>query len=148
VPADGIIAYVDQATLIGLIVSVVVAAYASAVDANPPLSVFYRTRARRFSALLLPRIAVTACAVVAAYLLGLFAAWYETTTLIGSPALAPLLYSALLSSLYLVFAVTITALAGTMARSRLGTVGIALVIMLAFPIVGSVPALSLSVLNS
>jgi ABC-2 type transport system permease protein len=142
VPADGISAYTGQATLIGLIVSVVVASYACAVDANPALSVFYRTRVRGFAALVLPRVVVTACGVVAAYLLGLLAAWYETTTLIGAPDLAPMVFSALLVSLYLVFAVAVTALAGTVARSRLGTVGISLMILLAFPIAGSLSALS------
>src|SRR6266540_6863165 len=45
VPADGIQGYADNALLIGLIVLVVVAASACAVDARPALSIFYRTRA-------------------------------------------------------------------------------------------------------
>src|SRR5450759_2482501 len=54
-PADGIQGYSDNVLLIGLIVMVVVAASACAVDARPALSAFYRSRARTFWQLLFPR---------------------------------------------------------------------------------------------
>lgn len=142
VPADGISAYVNDAMLPGLIVSVVVAAYACAVDSNPALSVFYRTRVKRFSTLIVPRVAVSAAGVVVGYLIGLLVAWYETTVLIGAPDVSAMFYSALFGSVYLVLAMAVTALAGTVVRSRLGTVGITLVFLLLCPIVGQIPALS------
>jgi ABC-2 type transport system permease protein len=142
VPAGGISEYVSNAMLIGLIVSVVIAAYACAVDANPALSVFYRSRARNFSALILPRVTVTAGGVVGAYLVGLLVAWYETAVLIGAPDMAAMLLSALLGAVYLVFMVAVAALAGTVARSTSGTVGITLVVLLLCPILGALPGLS------
>ena len=142
VPADGISAYVNDAMLPGLIVSVVIAAYAYAVDSNPALSVFYRTRVKRFSALILPRVTVSAGGVVVGYLVGLLVAWYETAVLIGAPNVSAMLYSALFGSVYLVFAMSVTALAGTVVRSRLGAVGVALVFLLLCPIIGEIPVLS------
>jgi ABC-2 type transport system permease protein len=142
VPADGINGYVGDAMLIGLIVSVIVAAFACAIDAKPALAVFYRTRARSYRALLLPRVAVTALGVVGGYLVGLLVAWYETAVLIGAPETGPMLFSAVLGSVYLAFAVAVTALAGTVTRGTSGTVGLTLVILLLFPILGELPALA------
>lgn len=142
VPADGVYGYVSDALLVGLIVSVVIAAMACAVDSDPALAVFYRTRARSYGALLLPRVVVTAVGVVGAYLVGFLVAWYETVELIGAPDVGPMVFSAVLGSVYLAFAVAVTALAGTLARGTSGTVGITLVILLLGPVIGEVPALS------
>jgi len=142
VPADGITGYAGNALAIGLIVSIVIAALACAVDAKPALGVFYRTRARRFGSLLLPRVVVTALGVIGAYLIGFLTAWYETAVLIGEPDVGPMLYSALLGAVYLAFAVAVTALAGTVTRGTSGTVGVALVILLLCPIIGELPALN------
>jgi ABC-2 type transport system permease protein len=142
VPADGISAFMGDALVLGLLVSVVVAAYACAIDSNPALSVFYRTRARSFSALLLPRVAVVSGGVIGAFLVGLLVAWYETAVLIGAPEVGPMLYSALLGSVYLAFAVTVTALAGALVRSRLAAVGVSVVILLLLPILGELPGFS------
>lgn len=139
VPADGIGAYARNALQVGLIVVVIVAAFTFAIEARPAMSVFYRTRARTFGDLLVPRAVVTACAAVGAYLLGLGAAWYETSVLIAAPGPVAIAESAVLGSLYLVFAVAVTAAAGTVARGTLGTAGIALVVLLLVPIAGTVP---------
>jgi ABC-2 type transport system permease protein len=137
VPADGVSAYVSNAMLAGLIVSVVIAAYALAVDANPALSVFYRSRVSGYRALILPRVVVTTAGVVVAYIVGLLVAWYETAVLIGAPDAPAMAYTALLGSVYLAFAVAVTALAGTVTRGTLGTVGIAIVVQLLLPIAGT-----------
>jgi ABC-2 type transport system permease protein len=121
VPADGISGYASNALLIGLIVLVVVAASACAVDSRPALSAYYRTRAASYWRLLSPRVLVTAVAGIGAYLLGLLAAWYETSVLIGAPAAAALAQSAGLVAAFLVFAVATTAAASTFARSTVGT---------------------------
>ncbi|MFH9979857.1 hypothetical protein ACH4ND_11505 [Streptomyces sp. NPDC017179] len=142
VPADGVVQYVSNALGIGLIVTVVVAAYACSIDAGTALSVFYRTRARRFGDLLVPRFAVSAAGAVGGYLAGLLAAWYETAVLLGNPGTAAMGRTALVGSVYLVFAVAVTALAATLARSTLGTVGYALLVLFTLPLLGAVPHMS------
>jgi ABC-2 type transport system permease protein len=142
VPADGISEYVGNALLIGLIVAVVIAAYACAIDANPALAAFYRSRTRSFRRLILPRVAVTAGAVIASYLTGLLVAWYETATLIGAPDPSAMLFTGLWGSAYLLVAVSVTAAAAALARGTLTTVGITLVVLTLFPLAGAVPALS------
>lgn len=142
VPADGITQYTGNALTIGLIVAVVVAAYACTVDSGPALSVFYRTRAPRFGTLLVPRLVVSAVGVVAAYAVGLLCAWYETAVLIGDPGAAAMARTALVGSVYLVFAVAVTAAAATLARGTLGTVGYVLLVLFTLPLLGALPGTS------
>ncbi len=142
VPADGIQGYADNALLIGLIVLVVVAASACAVDARPALSIFYRTRAGAFWQLLLPRVVVTTCAGVAAYVLGSLIAWYETGVLIGAPDAGAIAESAALVSAYLVFAVAAAAAASTLMHSTSGTAICAIALVLLTQVVSAVPQLT------
>ncbi|AJE43368.1 hypothetical protein [Streptomyces nodosus] len=142
VPADGISQYVSSALQIGLIVTVVVAAYACSVDAKPALSVFYRSRTARYRDLLVPRLVVSAVAAVGGYLAGLLAAWYETAVLLGNPDTVAMGQTALVGAVYLVFAVAVTALAGTLARTTLGTVGYALLVLFGLPLLGALPQVS------
>ncbi|WP_157977370.1 hypothetical protein [Streptomyces triticisoli] len=142
VPADGVAEYVSNALSIGLIVTVVVVAYACSIDAKTALSVFYRTRADRFGDLLVPRFAVSAVGVVGSYLAGLLAAWYETAVLLGNPGTAAMGRTALVGSVFLVFAVAVTALAATLARSTLGTIGYALLALFTLPLLGALPGVS------
>ncbi len=138
VAADGISGYASNALLIGLIVLVVVAASACAVDARPALSAFYRTRAGSFWQLLYPRAAVAACAGVGAYWLGLAAAWYETRLLLGAPDAAAMAESAGLVAVFLIFAVASTAVASTFARSTVATAAWAIAGLLTINILGAV----------
>ncbi|MEV6033971.1 hypothetical protein AB0L65_22660 [Nonomuraea sp. NPDC052116] len=140
-PADGIISYTSNATQLGMIAAVIVTALACAIDAKPALAVYYRSRAR-FADLLLPRVTVIAAGVIAAYLCGMLAAWAETVSLIGAPSLPGLLQAAALQSLYLVFAVCVTALAATLVRGVLGTVGTTLIVLLLAPILRNFPAIA------
>jgi ABC-2 type transport system permease protein len=137
-PRDGIANYLSQVGQIGLIVVVVVAAGALAFDAHPGISTFLRTRARSMWLLLAPRLAVTAVAAVLAYTLGLLAAWYETALLLGPLPVGPMLAGLLCQSVYLVFAVAVVAAAASFTRSILGTVGIALAVLVVLSILGSV----------
>jgi ABC-2 type transport system permease protein len=73
-----------------------------------------------------------------AYLLGTLAAWYETTLLIGSLPASRVLAGAVCGAVYLAFAVAVTALAASLARNTIATVGIAFMILLALPILGAV----------
>jgi len=133
---DGIANYISQASQTGLIVVVVITAGAFTFDARRGLSVFLRTRADNMWQLIAPRFAVNAAAAVAAYTLGTLAAWYETALLLGSPPAGAMLAGLLCGSVFLVFAVSVTAAAASVARRTLATVGITLGVLLTLPILG------------
>jgi ABC-2 type transport system permease protein len=137
VPADGITQFLGNASQIGLLVVLVVAAGALALDATPPLSAFLRTRAS-IPRLLLPRYVVATAAACAAFTVGMLAAWYETQVLLGSLPVGSMLVGIGLSWLYLAFAVAVVALAAGLARGTLGTVATAAGVLLALPVLGVV----------
>jgi ABC-2 type transport system permease protein len=139
-PADGLRSYISNASLIGLIVAVTLAAGALSVDSRPGLAVFLRTKTTGIWQLIMPRFTVGAAAAAVAYILGTFAAWYETDLLIGSLPLGGMLAGILCGTAYLVFAVAVTALATSLTRSTLAAVGITLALLLVLPIIGTVHA--------
>lgn len=139
-PAAGVGSYVGELGGIGLIVVVVIAAGAFSFDAHRGLAMFLRTRVGSIWQLVTPRFAVNAAAAATAYLLGTLAAWYETQLLIGSPPVGGMLAGILCGAAYLVFAVAVTALAASMVRSTLATVGITLAVLLLLPIAGTLRA--------
>jgi ABC-2 type transport system permease protein len=139
-PVDGMTNFISQANQTGLFVVIVVAAGALAFDARRGVSTFLRTRTRRMSTLVAPRLTMSAAAAVAAYTLGTLGAWYETTLLIGRLPALSVLAGWLCGSAYLLFAVAITTMAASIARSLLGTVGLAVGILLVLPIAGTFPA--------
>jgi ABC-2 type transport system permease protein len=139
-PADGLAQFVSNATQIGLIVVVVAAAGALAVDQRPEMGVFLRTRVARAATLLWPRFAAAAALAVAGWLLGVAAAWYETVVLLGSPPVGGVLAGAAFGALYLVFAVAVTALAAAVVRTTVGAAVGALVGLLALGLLSIVPA--------
>jgi ABC-2 type transport system permease protein len=139
-PPAALSSYIGDATQIGLIVVVVIAAGAFSFDANHGLATFLRTRVASIWQLVTPRFAVNAAAAIA-YLLGTLAAWYETQLLIGALPVAGMLAGILCGAAYLAFAVAVTALAASMVRSTLATVGIVLVALLALQIAGTFRAI-------
>jgi ABC-2 type transport system permease protein len=139
-PAQGVSSYAGELSGIGLIVVVVLAAGAFSFDARHGLATFLRTRVASIWQLVTPRFAVWAAAAAIAYLLGTLAAWYETDLLIGSPAAGGMLEGIACGAVYLTFAVAVTALAASMVRNTLATVGIALAVLLLLPIAGTVHA--------
>ena len=136
-PAQGISSYASELSGIGLIVVVVMAAGAFSFDAHQGLATFLRTRVPSVWQLVAPRFAVWAAAAALAYLLGTLAAWFETGLLIGAPAAAGLLAGILCGAAYLAFAVAVTALAASVVRNTLATVGIALALLLLLPTAGA-----------
>ncbi|MFP3914751.1 MAG: hypothetical protein ACLFWM_07730 [Actinomycetota bacterium] len=136
VPADGLTQYVSNVVQVGTLVAVVVAAGALAFDAIPEMGVFLRTRVRDVSRILKPRVVMTTGAVVAAFLVGTVAAWYETWILIGPPDPGAVLIGTGLSSLFLVFVVALVAAVAGRARTVLGTVMVSIVILLVMPVIG------------
>jgi len=141
-PAQALGSYVNDATLIGLIVLVSVAASAYGFDARPGLATFFRTRATGMWQLVAPRFIAYAVAGAAAYLVGTLAAWYETRLLIGSLPIGGLVAGLLCGAVYLTFAVAVTAFATSLTKTTVASVGITLGILLALPLLADVHAIS------
>jgi ABC-2 type transport system permease protein len=140
--ADGLGSYVTEITLAGLLIVVILTASAFSFDSRPGLSAFLRTRVSSSWQLVAPRFAAYAAAAAAAYLLGTLAAWYETSQLIGPLRASAVLSGVLCGAVYLVFAVAITALAASMARSTVAIAGVALIMLLSLPVIGLIPSVS------
>jgi ABC-2 type transport system permease protein len=137
-PAMAIEQFVANASQIGLLVAIVVAAGALSIDVRPEIGVFFRTRVPSAVRLLTPRYVVTTAAVVAAFVIGVLAAWYETVVLIGAPDAAGMVVGALLGALYLAFVVAVVALAASLAPSVVTTAAISVGVLLALPILAVV----------
>lgn len=141
-PSQGLAGYVSQASTVGLIVAVVLAAGALSFDSRHGLATYLRTRVNSTWQLVAPRFAVSAAAAAAAYLLGTLAASYETDLLIGHLPVGGLLAGILCAVAYLAFAVAVTALAASIVRSTLATAGLTLAVLLLLPIAGTFGAIT------
>jgi ABC-2 type transport system permease protein len=141
VPADGMVQYVSNASQIGTLVAVVVAAGALAFDAIPEMGVFLRTRVPSIVAILTPRLVVVAAATVVAFTLGALMAWYETWALIGPLPAGSVLAGIGFGALFLLFVVALVAAFAGWARSVLGTVMASVVVLLLMPLLGVIDAL-------
>ena len=135
-PAAGVSGYFGELAGTSLIVVVVIAAGAFTFDAHHGLAIFLRTRVTGFWQLIAPRWTVNAAASGLAYIGGALAAWYETSLLIGAPAAGGMLAAMLCGAVYLGYAVAVTAVAATLVRSTLATVGVTLAVLFALPIAG------------
>ena len=74
-------------------------------------------------------------------MLGALAAWYETAVLLGAPPAGRLLAGIGLTSLFLAFAVALTAAAAYLVRGVLATAGVTIVLLLVLALLGNIPAL-------
>jgi ABC-2 type transport system permease protein len=138
VPSDGIQAFVKNAQQIGLLATVIIAAGALAFDAHPTISTFLRTRVRPMGAIILPKYTWSTAVAITGFAAGAAAAWALTSALLGALPVAGMLEGIALFWLYLAFAVAVVALAATLASTQLSTVLVALVTLLALPIMGLV----------
>ncbi|MFA9446841.1 ABC transporter [Egicoccus sp. AB-alg6-2] len=134
--------FTSNASQIGVLVAIVVAAGALAFDARPELATFLRTRSGSIWQLILPRYVVSTLAIVAAFALGVLATWYETVVLIGAPDAAGMVVGTLLTGAYLAFAVAVTALATSLTRSVLTAVAVTVVVLLGLLVLSVVEALA------
>lgn len=139
VPADAIAQYVGNAAQIGLLVVVVVAALALAVDARSGRAAFYRTRVPSALRRLAPRVVASAGAAVLAWTVGLGLAVGVGAVLLGAVPAGAVALGWALWALYLVFAVSVVALAASLARGVAAVSAVALGLLLLLPIVGLVP---------
>jgi ABC-2 type transport system permease protein len=135
-PAQGVSGYISELGGTGLIVVVVVAAGAFTFDSRHGLATFLRTRVTSVWQLVAPRFAVNAAAAALAFVLGACAAWYETALLIGAPPAGGMLAGMLCGSVYLAYAVAVTAFAAALVRGTLAAVGIALAVLFVLPVAG------------
>jgi ABC-2 type transport system permease protein len=138
---DGMINYVGQTSQTGMIVVVVIAAGALSLDARRGLSVFYRTRAAGLGALIVPRYVVMALAAMLAQVLGTLGCWYGSELLLGNLPAGDVLAGLLCSAVQLAFCVAVVALAASVTRGVLGTIGLSLGILLLLPLLGTIGAI-------
>jgi ABC-2 type transport system permease protein len=137
-PAAAIAAYVQNASQIGFLVSIFVAAGALTLHAWPEWAAFLRTRVAGPRRLLTPRFVINAAANAVAFAVGALVAWYETTVLIGAPSAFGMVVGIGLGALYLTMLVAVVALAGAAVRGVLAAVGVAAVVLLLMPLLGTV----------
>lgn len=135
-PADGIGQFTRNASQIGLLVVVLVAAAALAFDSRREMAVFLRSRIDKVYRIVLIAYAMSAAAAVSGFALGMLAAWYETAVLIGPVPVADLLLGTLLGAVFLAFAIAVVALSAALTRGTLATAGLSLGILLTMAIVG------------
>jgi ABC-2 type transport system permease protein len=141
-PADGIAQFTSNATQIGILVVVMVATSALAVDARREMAVFLRTRVRHIGQVILPAYTVNVGAAAAGLLAGTIAAWYETSVLLGPPRAVAMLAGSGYGVLFLAFVVALVALWAALARSVLATAGLTLAVLLALAVLGSLPRMA------
>ena len=137
-PAMAIEQFSTNAFQIGLLVAIVIAAGALSIDARPEIGTFFRTRVTSTRRLLAPRYVVATLAAMAAFAVGVAAAWYETIVLIGAPDAGGVLLGAFLGCTYLAFALAVVAVAASVTRNVLTTVAVTVVILLLLPVVAVV----------
>jgi ABC-2 type transport system permease protein len=140
-PADGIAQFTSNASQLGLLVVILVAASALAFDARREMAVFLRTRVRGVREIIVPAYAVNAGAAVGALVAGALAAWYETAVLLGPLPFGRMLTGIACAALFLVFAVAVTAFVASLVRGALATAGVSLVILLGMAILGNLGGL-------
>ncbi|HEX6302447.1 MAG TPA: hypothetical protein VF148_18510 [Acidimicrobiia bacterium] len=139
-PIDGLAQFSSNAAQVGLLVGVVVAAAALAIDAKPEMGIFLRTRVTDVWTLLWPRYVTNAGAIAASFMIGALTAWYESVVLIGALSAAGVFTGIAYGMLYLMFVVAVVAAAAGRARSVLGTILISILVLVLIPIVGIVDA--------
>lgn len=135
-PIDGIGQFVSNASQLGVLAVVVVAAGSLAVDARPELAAFYRTRVSGGWALLRPRVWVVTAASVLSLAVGTGFAVAGTESLIGRLDLVGVTVGTVLSAGYLAFIVALTAAMATVTRSPVTTVFAVLAVALLLPLFG------------
>ena len=140
-PVDAIGQFLSNAGQIGILAVLVVAAGALTFDARREWAAFLRTRARSMWQLVLPRVAIPAVAGAVALATGTAMATVLTETMIGGLPIDDLVLGTLLGALYLVFAVTVVAVAASLTRQAITTILLAVGFLVVLPILQAVAAI-------
>jgi len=135
-PLDGIIQFVSNASQLGLLAVVIVAAAALAVDARPEIAAFLRTRVGRPADLVLPRYVVATVTSATALVVGTAIAVATTVTIIGDLPIGRVVAGTGFGIAYLAFATAVVAAIAGFVRSQLAVVFATIVALLTLPILG------------
>jgi ABC-2 type transport system permease protein len=139
-PVDGLLQFLDNGGLFGLLAVVVVGASALALDARPEIAAFLRSRTDRPARLLVPRYVVTVAAGVAALAAGTVVTWLVTASLLGRMPIGAVAAGTVLGALYLAFVVAVVAAMAGFVRSQVAAVFATFAVLLALPMFGMVGA--------
>ena len=133
-PLDGMVQFYSNAGQIGLLAVVAVAAAAMTFDAQPQWAAFLRTRVPSVSRLLQPRVVMSSLGAVIALVVGTALAAGLTGVLIGAVPVREVALGTALGALYLAFAVSVTAVAASVARQTVTTVLLTVGVLVVLPI--------------
>jgi ABC-2 type transport system permease protein len=139
-PIDGVLQFIGNASQLGLLAVVLVAAAAISVDARPEVAAFLRTRVDRPGRLLVPRVAVASATATGALVAGTVVAWGLTGALLGPLPADAMVLGTVLGALYLAFAVAVVAAIAGVLRSVPGIALASLGVLIVLPVFGLVPA--------
>lgn len=140
-PVDGIIQFTSNASQLGLLAVVLIAAAAISVDARPEVAAFLRTKVSQPGHLVVPRFAIAATTSVVALVAGTAIAWALTASLLGGLPVWPMVLGTVLGGVYLGFAVAVVAAISGLIRSVPAIALSALGVLIVMPIIGLVPAI-------
>lgn len=138
---DGMGQFHSQAGQIGLLAVLAVAAAALAFDSREEWAAFLRTRTPSVRQLLLPRVVASTVAAVIGLAVGSAVAALLTGILIAPVAPSDLLVGIVLGGLYLAFAVSVVAVASSIAEQTMSTVLLAVGVLIVLPVLQIVPAI-------
>lgn len=141
-PVEGLAEYVANASQLGLLAVLAIAAASFAFDVNPESAAFLRTRVSRVRQLLTPRYALVTAAATASYATGMLVAWLITAQLIGAPPTSAILWGTVLGAVYLAFGVAVVAAASGFSRGVVGMVLMSAGVLIGLPVLAVVPRLA------
>lgn len=140
-PLDGIIQFISNASQLGLLAVVIVAAAALAVDARPEIAAFLRTRVSKPADLVWPRYVVVTVTSATGLVVGTIVAVATTVILIGELPIGRVVAGTGFGIAYLAFATAAVAAIAGFLRSQLVVVFATIVALLTLPILGIVEAI-------
>ena len=138
---DGMGQFHSQAGQLGLLAVLAVAAAALVFDNREEWAAFLRTRTQSVRQLVLPRVVASTVAAVLGLAAGSVVAAVLTGALIAPVDVGDLLLGVVLGALYLAFAVSVVAVASSIAEQTMSTVLLAVGVLIVLPILQFLPAI-------
>ncbi len=134
-PADGMREFVGNALQLGVLSLVLVAASSLAIDSQPEIAIFFRTRVRSMAQLVIPKYVVMSVMAAAAFVLGSLAAWYETEILLGSLPIGRTLIGIATGALFQCFVVAVVVFAAGWSKNFIQAAILAVVLVFTLPVI-------------
>lgn len=138
-PDAALMMFSQSAMQLGLIFAVAIAATSLNWDARPGSSIFYRTRNKSLTLLMLPRLALDAVAVIAAYTVGALCAASLSSFTIGSIPATDVLRMTGAAALYLAMCMSIGLLIMSATRRTAAAIALSTVLVLILPLAEFLP---------